>query len=194
VSHFILIHGFNDPSAGEKNIDKLAPPLVKLGHTVEKDTADYGRIRLLWVRLRKHSAVLRILEAIKAALDNDQDVIIVAYSNGANYAFKALRLVFLGLVRIVLVHPALRSKARIPDSVSRGWVAFTRSDWTVRLASYVRWIVPGWGRMGYRGYRGTDPRIESIDYTSIAKGHGGLFKDKVVQYYAGELDRLARLQ
>ena len=192
MSHIILLHGFNDPSAGAKNIDRIEPYLVALGHTVDKDGTDYGWLGLFWVRFRKHSAVLRILEAIKKALLQEQKVVVVAYSNGANYGIKAMRLVFLGTVKMVLVHPALRSKAKFPDSVSIAWVAFTRSDWTVRLASYIRWLVPGWGRMGYTGYTGKDTRIESIDYTAIAKGHGGLLKDGTAKFFAGEIDRLIR--
>jgi len=192
MSHFILLHGFNDPSAGENNIDRAEPYLIDLGHTVDKDKADYGHFSLLWVRFRKHSAVLRILKAIIDALRDGKDVVLVAYSNGANYAIKALRLVFIGDVKLILVHPALKRRTKFPPSVSRAWVAYTRSDFTVRMASYVRWLIPGWGRMGYRGYKGKDTRITNVDYTSVAKGHGGLWKKETVEYFSGELDRMAR--
>lgn len=192
MAHFILVHGFNDRSAGSENLDKVAPLLREKGHTVDTDSADYGWLGLIWVRFRKRPAVLRIIEAIKAALAEHNDVVVVGYSNGANYSVKALRLLFIGHVKLILVHPALKRTTVFPASASRIWVCFTRSDWATRMASYVRWLIPGWGRMGTSGYKGNDPRVTNIDYSDVSKGHGGLFKEPALNFFAGELDRLVR--
>jgi len=192
MSHFILIHGFNDRSAGQDNIDRVTPLLQAAGHTVDMDGTDYGYFGLLMVRLRKHGAVVRILEAIRNALHHDQDVVVVGYSNGCNYGLKAARLIFIGQFRLVLVHPALPTRANFPDSVRQAWVCYTESDIVGRLASWVRWLIPGWGRMGAVGYKGKDPRILNINYSDVAKGHGGLWRDPALQVIAEDLDRLAR--
>jgi len=192
MSHFILVHGFNDRSAGANNIDRVTPLLQAAGHTVDRDASDYGYFSLLMVRLRKHDAVVRIVEAIRNALHCDQDVVIVGYSNGCNYGLKAARLIFIGQIRLVLVHPALPAKASFPESVRQAWVCYTESDMVVRLSSWVRWLVPGWGRMGAVGYKGKDARVININYSDAANGHGGLWKDPALQVLAEDLDRLAR--
>jgi hypothetical protein len=94
----------------------------------------------------------------------------------------------LRIVKAFLIHPALPSKAKFPEVVSRVWVAITKSDWVVRLATFTSWFT-GWGRMGRRGYRGDDPRVKNLDYTDVAKGHGGTFKDEIVEWFAAEIHR-----
>lgn len=194
MSHFILLHGFNDKSAGQNNIDKVAPLIESRGHTVDRDGEDYGHFGLLKARFARHSVVLRVVEAIRKAVADDLDVVVVGYSNGANYALKALHLVWYGPVKLVLVHPAVSPKFQLPASVSRCWVCYTRSDWAVRAASYVSWLVPGWGRAGAVGYRGTDPRVQSINYTDVAVRHGGLWRDEPLQTFAADLDYFASLE
>ena len=158
MAHFILLHGFNDRSAGADNIDRSGPLLEAMGHTVDTDGEDYGHFGLFKVRFKRHSAIARIVTAVRQAIDADLDVILVGYSNGGNFAVKALGYIGWGTVKLVLVHPALPVRFTLPECVSRCWVCYTRSDWTVRLASYIRWLIPGWGRAGAVGYRGSDPR------------------------------------
>jgi hypothetical protein len=186
--HFILIHGYNDRSAGANNLDKLRPYLEALGHTVDCDSADYGWFGLFWVRFRKHSAVLRIVKAIQKAQIEGRQVVVVGYSNGANYALRAVKLLTGEFVSMYLIHPALPSKAKFPAVVSRVWVAVTKSDWIVRLATFTNWLT-GWGRMGRNGYRGDDERVKNLDYTDVAKGHGGTFEDEIIEWFAGEMHR-----
>ena len=186
--HFILIPGYNDASEGRRNIDKLRPYLEALGHTVDTDSADYGWFGLLMVRFRKHSVVLRIVRAVQSAQAEGKQVVVVGYSNGANYALRATRLLTGAPIGLFLVHPALPAKAEFPEVISRVWIVLTRSDWIVRLATWTNWLT-GWGRMGYTGYRGEDPRAKNLDYTDVAKGHGGSFKDEVVEWFANEMHR-----
>lgn len=192
MSHFILLHGFNDPSAGKKNIDKSAPMLIRLGHTVDTDGEDYGKFGICKVRFKRHPVIARIVTAIRLALNDGKDVVVVGYSNGANFGISALRLIFSGTVKLVLVHPALPTRFELPDSASRCWVCFTRSDWAVRLASYIRWLIPGWGRAGAVGYKGKDPRVINMDYSDVASRHGGLWKEGALGFFVQELDRFAR--
>lgn len=186
--HFILVHGYNDKSAGSKNIDKMKPHLEALGHTVDTDSSDYGWFGLLRVRFRKHNVVLRIVKAVQEAQAEGKDVCLVGYSNGANYALRAARLLSGPFISLFLVHPALPAKAKLSPVVSRAWVVITRSDWTVRLATWTNWLT-GWGRMGHTGYQGADARYKNLDYTDVAKGHGGVFVDQTVEWFAGEIHK-----
>lgn len=186
MAHFILVHGFNDRSAGAANIDKVAPLLQARGHTVDTDGEDYGYMGLFTVRFGRHGAVARITNAIRDALKGPKPVVIVGYSNGANFAIKALRLVS-GKCRLALIHPAAPSKVVLPAAVARCWVAYTRSDWAVRAASYIGWLIPGWGRLGAIGYKGTDPRVTSTDYSDVAAGHGGLWRGEALRTLADDL-------
>lgn len=194
-AYILIIHGFNDPSKGADNVDLLAEPLEALGHIVEKDGADYSWRFLIGTRLFRHDAVARIADAIYRAHESGRLVLVIAYSNGASYLFKALALVFGVSVRVVLIHPALSSKADIPDAVERGWVFITKSDWLVRLSPLVAWLIPGWGAMGATGYRGDDPRLKTTyDLTDVAKGHGGAFKPHVRQIMLREIQRIIKTE
>jgi len=191
VSHFILVHGFNDRSAGAANIDQVAPLLIQRGHSVDTDGEDYGYMGLLKVRFGRHGAVARIVNAIRDALRAQQAVVVVGYSNGFNFSLKALRLVSGGGVRLAGVHPAAPARFEVPDIVRRCWIAYTRSDWAVRAASYVGWLIPGWGRLGAIGYKGTDPRVTDTDYSDVAAGHGGLWRGEALRTLADDLCKFA---
>jgi len=194
MAHFILVHGFNDRSAGSENIDHVAPLLVLRGHTVDCDGEDYGYMGLLTVRFGRHGAVARVCNAIRESLaaDYPRDVVVVGYSNGFNFVIKALRLVHgLHVVKLAGIHPAAPTKVELPDSVSRCWIAYTRSDWAVKAASYVGWLIPGWGRLGATGYKGSDPRFDDDDYTDIASGHGKLWRGESLRTLADDLCRFA---
>jgi hypothetical protein len=190
-AYILIIHGFNDPSKGADNVDLLAEPLEALGHIVERDEADYSWRFLIGTRLFRHSAIARITDAIVAASESGRPVVAIAYSNGASYLFKALNLVFGISVRVILIHPALASRAKVPAALERGWVFITKSDWAVRLSPLVAWLIPGWGAMGVTGYRGDDVRLQNTyDLTDVAKGHGGAFKPYVLRLMVREIQRI----
>ena len=180
----VLVHGFNVKDGGAGSIDRLAPHLEKRGHEVECDEADYGYYDLIKVRFAKYSAVRRILGALNRA-----DAV-VTHSNGANYATKALNLFFGQRVQVIHLSPALNSDTKVPSNISRGWVFFTKTDWTVWISSLL--IGHAWGRMGQRGYTGGDPRITNIDHTDLVKFHSDWFNDDNVEIIAAEIDSLLR--
>ena len=192
MSHrILLIHGFNDRSAGAKNIDLMKPYLESLGYKVDTDSADYGWIGLIGVRLRKHKAVMRIVNA----MEDENTRMVMTYSNGANYAMKALKLLWRNDMVVFHCSPALIKRATFPSSVHKAHVFFTKSDWAVKFSTLARWLrlTPGWGNMGSEGYVGEDPRIENHDYTDIAKHHGGMFHtDAVRRYLAKHVDKLMK--
>lgn len=192
MSYIILIHGFREKNAGADSIDRAAPGLRAKGHFVETDQADYGPFGLLRVRFRRHSVINRIVLSIRRALADGHEVIVVGYSNGCSFGLKALRLVFVGQVKFIAVHPALPVRFKRPPAVAKAWVFYTRSDWAVRAATWVSWLVPGWGRAGAVGYKGDDPNIVSVDYTDIAARHGGLWVDGPLDTLIDDIHRIAQ--
>ena len=177
----VLIHGFNVKDGGARTVDRLAPYLIKAGYEVDKDEADYGNYSLLAVRFRKHSAVRRIVEALKTA-----DVVI-SHSNGGNYEDKALKALehHDRRYRIIRISPALNSKQRVPENVAKGWVFFTKTDKWVWLSGLLRFH--SWGRMGQKGYQGDDRRISNRDYSDVIKGHSDWFSDENIQFTVDEV-------
>jgi len=167
VAKIVLVHGFNVRDGGASTVDKLAPYLEAAGHEVETDEADYGYYSLLKVRLKKHSAVLRIAGALE-----DADVII-SHSNGSNYANKALKLLSRRrrYYREIRLSPALNRKTS--THASKCWVFHTKTDWAVRISSFIPFHP--WGRQGAYGYKNGDTRMENIDCTDIIKRHSDWF-------------------
>ena len=182
TTNILVIHGFSDRSGGDDNINKIKPLLEALGYKVDVDGARYGYMSLLAVRFRKHKTILRIAKAMA-----DADVIIT-YSNGAHFCMKALKLVLRKSFIIIHASPALNRKIKFPENVKKCWVFHIRSDTTVWLASFIPWSK--WGRMGAVGYKGDDPRVVNIDYTDIAKKHGGMWKDYVIGYFVEQVHEL----
>jgi len=176
----VLIHGFNVKDAGAGTVDKLRPYLEGMGYECESDAADYGYIKLWWVRLRKHSAIIRIINALHTA-----DVV-VAHSNGFNYAIKALSFILFRPIVLIGLSPAASTRVKFPMSVSSGYVFFTRSDFWVWVSGFLPWL--DWGRLGQHGYKGTDPRIESIEFTDVVRDHSDWFDENTVGFTATEID------
>ena len=180
----VLVHGFNVSDGGKNTVDKLALHLEAMGHTVDKDTADYGLHNLIMVRFFYRKAVKRIANAIENA-----DAVIT-HSNGANYTMKAMRKVR-SMAQVVHLSPALNSKVKVPSSISRMFVFRTRNDSAVKWA---RWLFNHpWGAMGARGYRGKDMRVFNYDYTNRVKGHSDWFIEANAKFFAGRvMDALER--
>lgn len=197
-------HGFNDESQGANNIDKdslLLPVLgSRYGFKVEvaHDKVNYGFWSLRRVRFQRHRVIARMVDAIEEALDRGDSVVLEGYSNGWNYWLQAIRLVcdrHLVLApgqKIIMlgVHPAGVTKPAIPQCVDWVQIYFTRSDWAVRFATWasVLRLAPQWGRLGFVGYQGDDPRVSQPgrDLTDRAKGHGGAYHDWNYKWFAKE--------
>ena len=180
-----LVHGFNDESAGARNIDKSAPFYVEKGYTVDKDEMDYGFINLIQVRLRKRPHIMRIANAVNSC---EGPVVLIGYSNGCHYLLKALKYIFKQDVILILCSAALNRRIKIPANVSHTYVYHIKSDTTVWFASFIPWSK--WGRMGAVGYKGKDLRVLNIDFSDIAAKHGGMWADEVVPYFVNHSDKL----
>lgn len=194
--YLLKAHGFNDKTKGKGNIDKDKRWFERKGVKVDTDSMDYGYWRLMWVRFRRHEPVIRMVMAIEKALDSGSSVVIEGYSNGWNYALQALDLVCdesLVLrpnqkILMIGVHPAGLTRPNIPPCVSAVRIYYTRSDSAVRAAGWASFLrlVPNWGRLGYSGYKGKDPRVSNRDMTNIARGHGSLYQDLNYVWFAKE--------
>jgi hypothetical protein len=166
----VLVHGFNVRDGGANTVDRLAPHLEDEGYEVDMDEADYGFIGLTAVRLRKHKAIIRIIDALQ-----DADVV-VAHSNGANYVLKALKhLPKTYHIHVVFLSPAANRKAKFAESVKKAHVFYTKTDFWI----WVSGLLPfhPWGRMGQKGAKTEDPRVINYDYTDVVKDHSDWFDD-----------------
>ena len=177
----VLVHGFNVRDGGSETVDRLADYLEEAGHQVESDQADYGFFSLWMVRFRKHSAVLRIAEAIQ-----DADAV-VSHSNGANYAHKALKLVQHNDRQYLEVRlsPALNRSTAAAPGVTQCTVFHTLTDFWVWLSGFLPWHP--WGRQGQRGYKGPDDRMRNWNMSDIVRGHSDYFTDENVKYISSEV-------
>lgn len=186
-----LLHGFNDKTQGAKNCDNAAPRLKELGYSaVHTGELDYGYYNLLNVRKKRHPAVLNIAKVLNT-VPKDKKILVIAYSNGCYYLMLALKYIFRKDIIVVLCSAALDKDYKFPPQIERGWVFYIKSDWTVWLASKI----PGsrWGKMGKVGSLGNDRRFEplpGIDYTDVAKRHGGMWKPGIVEQFVDHVDYL----
>jgi hypothetical protein len=196
------VHGFNDPSSGDDNINKDRLLIKSEGAkkdakiVVDTDATKYGFWRLFWVRYKRHEPVSRLVTWVEKQLDEDKTVVLEMYSNGWNYGLQAIQLVCDNRIdlkpgqKILMlgVHPAGRRKFYLPDCVQSVEIWITKSDWIVRLATYASFLrlTPKWGRLGYKGPKTKDPRIGTRDLSNIAKGHGGAYHDHILEWGAKE--------
>lgn len=190
MARVVLVHGFNVRDGGAATIDRLANGLLRRGHQVDTDQADYGWHDLVKVRFRilHRDAINRIAAALV-----DADVV-VTHSNGRNYAQKAVELAAEYFPdkswRFVSISGARDNQAPIHPNVSRLDVFHSRND---RAVSISRWLIGHrWGNEGAVGYQGKDPRARNHDYTHRVCGHSTWFQGVNADYFAGEVDRLLR--
>lgn len=202
---WIKAHGFNDPLLGAGSIDKdrrlIVSEAAKRGMVVHVDcdeNTDYGNLGLFKVRAARHEPVARMVAAIEKTLDAGQTAVLEGYSNGWNFLLQAIQIVCDGGYKLAPgqhiimlgIHPAGRTKPDIPPEVTAVWFWITKSDWPCRLATWAGFFrfVPQWGRLGYAGYKGDDPRVvrPDKDISNIAKGHGGAYHDHNLKWGAKE--------
>jgi hypothetical protein len=181
-----LLHGFNDQSAGEDNINKTEPLFRSHGYDVNKDDMKYGFYSYWMVRFYKRPAIQRIIKAVNVVPIGER-VVVICYSNGAHYLRKSLPH-FNKRVIVIFCSAALNRKAKFHSNLGYGWCFYIKNDFTVWLASFIPF--KGWGRMGAVGYQGNNKLITNIDYTDIASGHGGMFKQGVIGLFVDHVHRL----
>jgi len=87
----------------------------------------------------------------------------VGHSNGCPILRLAARL-GAPFTQLVFMNPALNTKGkktRVGLKVDKVHVWHVRSDYVVRIASFIPWHP--WGKMGAVGYKGKDPRYVNYD-------------------------------
>ena len=164
----VLVHGFNVKDGGTRTVDTLIPFAEVAGYEVDKDEGDYGYFNLLMIRWfkarRKRKVLFRLAKAFETA------DIIVTHSNGAHFTTQALNMLPSNLVTkklVVHISPALNSNTDIPEVVKAQLVLYTPHDGWVKASSYLP--LHPWGRMGARGYTGTDIRNRNLMDRGIRK-------------------------
>ncbi len=179
MAHIILIHGFNVKDGGRGTIDTMAEPLVAMGHSVDKDTADYGWHWLFKVRFNHKKDVKRIAGALLHA-----DVA-YTHSNGGNYFNEACGLLHQEhpekKLKVVHFSPAIDRDAEIPACVTKMVIFSTPHDDAVKWAKML--LFHSWGDAGRVGYTGSDKR-GSTKRRSAVKAHSDWFKHP--SRYAGQ--------
>ncbi len=166
----VLIHGFADFS-GRWTTDKFRPLLEKAGFLVKEHDYGFSLAPNLFNNKK---------ESDKLAERNPEFV--VAHSNGSIIVQMAS---WKGLTSkmVVLINPALDTKARFGPGIKNILVLHTPTDLVLLLASWIPFHP--WGKMGRVGYEGDDKRVENwnmrhkYDYWDTAvrvKGHLDIFR------------------
>lgn len=167
----ITINGFNVRDRGKATTGRLRPMLEAMGFTVIE--YHYG-----WASLRDvYFAMDNIVEGLVSMVHAIREPFhLIGHSNGCALGH---RLTFYDtkLQKMVYFSPALNVD-EIPGQYQHGIQVFhTRSDWAVRLSSYLPFLL--WGRMGANG-----PRYETlyrggvIDGYPVVKRHSDWFLDR----------------
>lgn len=171
----VLVHGWNVSDAGMNSVDRLAPALESLGYEVDTDEADYGFLTWQMFSFIARVAIRPFVVQRLARAFKNADVI-VTHSNGANFAHRALKQMPADSRPRLLIHfsPALNRKTRRPRLVNRMVVFYTRSDWAVKLATFIPFHP--WGRMGSHGPLLGDLHTVGYDHSDQTRGHSGWFK------------------
>lgn len=168
MSHFYLIHGFNERAEGHESVGMLRRGLEERGHTAV--LVRYGWVHRIRVRLCNSCLAKAI-----ASLVNQKPGHVIAFSNGAAITYKAAKE---GAMwdRAFLINPALNAKLAIPH-VRKVDVFYSKSDHWTKLARFIPASI--WGRQGAIGYTGDDPegRYSQLELDKLAgreTKHGGI--------------------
>ena len=171
---FVLVHGFNVRDGGARTVDTLIPLIELDGHDVDKDEGDYGFFNIWMVRFRKSRTRQRVLHRLAKAFETAD--VIITHSNGANFTTQALDMMepdFNNSKLVIHISPALDRDTPIPMAVHHQLVMYTPHDRAVRLSSWL--LFHPWGRMGAKGYSGSDNRNTNRQDNNI-RGHSAWFK------------------
>jgi len=174
------VHGFNVSDRGEGSTDMLAPVLRKSGFNIYE--ADYGHLDLFGVRhCNKHIAHMIARLAPKGAIG-------IGHSNGCAILQEVSNMDFNQFSGMVLINPALDTRARFGKNLDFIHVYSTPSDYTVQLSAAL--VKHPWGAMGRKGYLGSDQRVQNY-YLPYA-GHMGLFENFDDEYAREMSNRIRR--
>lgn len=149
-----LIHGIHTQAA-EGPLLALQPYLPQPVKYVE-----YGWIAALESRRWNPAIVGSVMPYV------DPDDILIGHSNGCCIAYRIAREV--KVKALVLINAALRSDVLLPDWLEKVDVYYNAGDKITEVAEFeaglpIAPVDKLWGDMGHEGYKGTDPRVTSID-------------------------------
>ena len=176
-----ILHGMNDWSSGRDNVDKLAPYLARAGYRCIN--FDYGWRGLIGVRFGNGKLAQRLANLVQ------QGDSVVAYSNGADVAFRAADL-GAPLKHITLIAPALDCDAAVANHVRTVNVWHSPSELPTRLGALLPFH--RFGAMGAYGYRGDDPRFKNYnkerDFAErSSRSHGDVFRPPLLGFFGPKI-------
>jgi hypothetical protein len=157
----VLVHGFNVKNKGKTTVDTLAPFIKHAGYDVDVDEGDYGFFNIWMVRFKRSRLRKRVIFRLAQAFIKAD--VIITHSNGANFATQALDMLspeYNNSKIVIHISAALDTDADVPMAVKKQLVMYTPHDKAVRLSSYL--LFHPWGRMGAKGYKGNDNRVENL--------------------------------
>ena len=170
----VLVHGFNVKDKGARTVDTLVPFIRNAGHEVDTDEGDYGYFNIWMVRFTKSKTRQRVLHRLAKAFETAD--VVITHSNGANFFTQAadmLDINYNNKLMVIHISPALDCDSEIPMSVKQQLVLCTTHDKAVKASSLL--LLHPWGRMGAKGYQGSDNRNTNVKDDSIP-GHSDWFK------------------
>lgn len=162
-----LVHGIRAADKGTKSMGGLRRKLMEKFSFVKQ--VSYGYVLIPITNKKAVRAIINSIENV----DNHDEVIVVAYSNGCWAAVQAAEMGY-KIDHLVLISPALHKSHAIPEHVKRVDVYYCPGDNIVELGGIYRrlinllpwnWSIFGdphdWGAMGKYGYVGNDLRIHN---------------------------------
>ena len=180
----LLVHGFAS-KGGKGSTDLLRPFFEDAGYEVAE--LDYRWTGLIGVRTCNKKLAQSWAGWCRIVASYAEEVVGIGHSNGPAI-LRASAWLGAPFTQLVFINPALNTKGkktRIGPLVKRVHVFHARSDYVVRIASFLPWHP--WGKMGAIGYKGNDPRYVNYDlerdfqYKKVR--HGKVFSEKWLEAF-----------
>lgn len=167
-----LIHGFNVWDKGKGTVGKLRPYIESEGFSVIE-------LSYRWIGILQTYFLNRVFAKEFSKALKDQEVIIVAHSNGnliANIMVDRYGVKAKGLVAI---NPALDRDTKFPEAYEFIHVYHNKGDIATKIARFIP--THGWGEMGSVGYQGSRHGVHNFDTAHTngmphVWGHSDLFE------------------
>lgn len=167
-----LIHGIRAKDLGISSMKELRTSLLHRGYLSR--LISYGYVLLPISNRRAVEETVRVLDAYA---NDEVEVILIGYSNGAWTAVQAAE-IGCRIDRLFLISPALHKGHAFPEQIKTIDVFYSETDNIVRIAKWRRrisnWLpwrwgnTHEWGEMGRTGYIGDDPRVINHDMGDVS--------------------------
>lgn len=175
-----FVHGIRARANGERSFEALKSMVESRFDSISM--VSYGYVLLPTTNQR---AINAVIDQIGPYQDTKDEIIVVAYSNGAWASVQAMELGY-RIDHLILISPALNVNRAFPREIKTISVFHSPGDYITtlgkvwRLATRIlpwRWQNPhGFGEMGREGALQQDPRITNMEMESDI-GHF-FYKDK----------------